>query len=112
MPAVISLKLILSSAPDAAIPQAISNMRNKFRTRQICKKRTGRQAIAARPVIKWESFPNHVRHGAARRNERQHVFAVRRHYVEDIGLLRVEHPLDSGAQILLEHDALAFHTKR
>lgn len=38
-------------------------------------------------------LPLHVRYGAARRNERHDVFAVRRDHVEDVGDLRVEHTL-------------------
>jgi len=46
-------------------------------------------------------LPDHVRHRAVRRNERHHVFGIGHNHVEHIRLLGVEHPLDGGAQILL-----------
>jgi len=56
-------------------------------------------------------LPNHIRHRPPRRYERQHVFGVRHDDVEDVRLLRIEHPLDRRAQVLLIHHALAFHVE-
>ena len=39
-------------------------------------------------------LPDHVRHRAVGRNERQHVFGIGHNHVEHIRLFGVEHPLD------------------
>ena len=56
-------------------------------------------------------FPDHVRHGLAGGDEGDDVRAIRNHHVEDIGFVGVEHPLHGGAEVFLEHHALAFHAE-
>src|SRR5262245_57998397 len=60
-----------------------------------------------RPRLSLLRSPNHVRHGAAGRDKRQHMLGVRRDDVQDVRSLGLEHPLQSRFEIALKHHALA-----
>jgi len=76
-------------------------------------KKAGR--IFARPFeflqLATLRLPNHVRDGFAGGDEGDDVGGVRGDHVEDVGFVGIQHALDGGLEVLLEHDAFAFHAE-
>ena len=56
-------------------------------------------------------FVNHFCHALARRNKRKHMLRIRHDHIQHIRFLRIQHPFQRAAQILLERDALSRHIK-
>src|SRR5437879_5642081 len=103
-----------SAAPsDPAATTAMTQMLKRNMALQRNKKRPGDKRLcpAATSETRASLLVDHVRHGMARRDERQHVFRVRCDDVEEVRLVGVQHPLHRRAQVFLEHDPFRRHVE-